>query len=95
MVAENRRLHRYMTEGVPVEVRRADGSIGGELVRRIDFNDLAENDWLAVNQFTVVEKRTNRRPDVVVFINGLPVAVIELKKVWTDKAVGLTPLPSK
>ncbi|MCQ4158808.1 type I restriction endonuclease subunit R [Roseomonas sp. GC11] len=79
LVEENRRLHRYLTEGVPVEVRRADGSIGGEHVRLLDLRDPAVNDWLAVNQFTVVENKANRRPDVVVFVNGLPLAVLELK----------------
>ena len=79
LVVENRRLHRYLVEGVPVEVRRADGSIGGEQVRLIDFDDPETNDWLAVNQFTVIENKANRRPDVVIFVNGLPLGVIELR----------------
>ncbi|MGY3032717.1 type I restriction enzyme R subunit [Bradyrhizobium sp. USDA 4354] len=79
LVRENRRLHRYMIEGVPLEVRRPDGSVGGEHVRLIDFEDADANDWLALNQFTVIESGANRRPDVVVFINGLPIGVIELK----------------
>jgi type I restriction enzyme R subunit len=52
LVPENRRLHRYMIEGVPVDVRRPDGSIGGEQARLIDFDDPDANDWLAVNQYT-------------------------------------------
>jgi len=76
---ENRRLHRFLVEGVPVEVRRPDGTISGEYVRLLDLDDPAANDWLAVNQFTVVENKANRRADVVVFINGLPLAVLELK----------------
>jgi type I restriction enzyme R subunit len=79
LIEENRRLHRYLVEGVPVEVRRPDGSIGGELARLIDLTDVAANDWLAVNQFTVIENKANRRPDVVVLVNGLPLGVIELK----------------
>ena len=79
LVHENRRLHRFLSEGVPVEVRRADGTIGGEQVRLLDFDEPTANDLLAVNQFTVIENRANRRPDVVVFINGLPLAVLELK----------------
>ena len=79
LIEENRRLHRYLVEGVPVEVRRPDGSIGGELARLIDLHDVAANDWLAVNQFTVIENKANRRPDVVVLVNGLPLGVIELK----------------
>ena len=80
LVEENRRLHRYLIEGVPVEVAREDGSVGGDVARLIDFDDANANDWLAVNQFTVIEHGHNRRPDVVLLVNGLPLAVIELKK---------------
>jgi type I restriction enzyme R subunit len=86
LVEENRRLHRYMIEGVPVEVRRADGSIGGEQVRLIDFDNPDANDWLAVNQFTVIENKANRRPDVVIFVNGLPLGVVELKNPGDENA---------
>ena len=64
---------------MPIEVAREDGSIGGDVARLIDFDDVDMNDWLAVNQFTVIEHEHNRRPDVVLFVNGLPLAVIELK----------------
>ena len=86
LVAENRRLHRYLIEGVPVEVRRPDGSIGGEQVRLIDFDDPDANDWLAVNQFTVIENKANRRPDIVIFVNGMPLGVIELKNPGDENA---------
>lgn len=86
LVEENRRLHELMTGGVSVEVPRPDGSIGGELVRLIDFNDTDKNDWLALNQVTVIEERVNRRPDVVVFLNGMPVGVIELKNPGDENA---------
>ncbi len=79
LIEENRRLHRYLVEGVPVEVAREDGSTGGDAARLIDFTDADSNDWLAVNQFTVIEGQNNRRPDVVLFVNGLAIAVIELK----------------
>ena len=79
LIEENRRLHRYLIEGVPVEVAREDGSTGGDTAWLIDFIDADSNDWLAVNQFTVIEGQKNRRPDVVLFVNGLPLAVIELK----------------
>ena len=79
LIEENRRLQRYLLEGVPVEVAREDGSIGGDVARLIDFDDVDMNDWLAVNQFTVIEHEHNRRPDVVLFVNGLPMAVVELK----------------
>ena len=86
LIEENRRLHRYLIEGVPVEVAREDGSIGGDVARLIDFDNVDANDWLAVNQYTVVEHSHNRRPDVVLFINGLPLAVIELKNPGDENA---------
>ncbi|HAS89578.1 MAG TPA: DEAD/DEAH box helicase [Desulfovibrio sp.] len=76
---ENRRLHHFMTDGVDVEITRADGTIGGDKAWLVDFDNPDNNDWLAVNQFTIIEDSRERRPDVVVFINGLPVGVIELK----------------
>jgi type I site-specific restriction-modification system R (restriction) subunit len=56
------------------------------MVRLIDFDDPAANDWLAVNQFTVIEAGHNRRPDIVVFINGLPLSIIELKNAADEEA---------
>src|SRR5262249_3344802 len=86
LVEENRRLHRYIIEGVPVEVRRPDGTIGGEQARLIAFDDPDANDWLAVNQYTVIENKANRRPDVVIFVNGLPLSVVELKNPGDENA---------
>lgn len=86
LTEENRRLHRMLVEGVDVEFPRDDGSIAGAKVRLIDFETPDNNDWLAVNQFTVIEGKINRRPDVVVFINGLPLGVIELKNPGTEEA---------
>ena len=86
LIEENRRLHRYLIEGVPVEIAREDGSIGGDVARLIDFDNVDANDWLAVNQYTVVEHSHNRRPDVVLFVNGLPLAVIELKNPGDENA---------
>lgn len=79
LTATNRRFHAMLRDGVEVEYRRADGSIAGDRVRLVDFANPDANDWLVVNQFTVIEGQNNRRPDLVVFLNGLPVAVIELK----------------
>jgi type I restriction enzyme R subunit len=79
LVEENRRLHRLMVEGVDVEFYSEDGTIRGDKVRLIDFGNLAANDWLATGQFTVIEGSFNRRPDIVLFVNGLPLGVIELK----------------
>jgi len=75
----NRALHRMLVDGVTVEYRRPDGAIAGAQACVLDFDDPDNNDWLAVNQYTVVENRHTRRPDVVLFVNGLPLAVIELK----------------
>jgi type I restriction enzyme R subunit len=79
LAANNHAIHRYLVEGVPVEYQRADGSLRGDLIRVLDHADPDNNEFLAVNQFTVVEDRRERRPDVVLFVNGLPLAVIELK----------------
>jgi type I restriction enzyme R subunit len=79
LIEENRRLHKLVTEGVDVEFYAEDGTIRGDKVRLIDFDDTAANDWLATGQFSIVESKYNRRPDVVIFVNGLPLAVIELK----------------
>jgi type I restriction enzyme R subunit len=68
-----------LVNGVTIEYRRADGSIAGDQARVIDFDDPANNDWIAVNQFTVSDGHHTRRPDVVLFVNGLALAVIELK----------------
>lgn len=75
----NRVFHSLLRDGVPVEYARPDGGIAGDLARLVDFSNPEANDWLAVNQFTVVEGHHTRRPDIVVFLNGLPVGLIELK----------------
>ncbi len=82
----NRAFHRMLVDGVTVEYRRPDGSIAGAQARVLDFDDPENNDWLAVNQFTVSENRHTRRPDVVLFVNGLPLAVIELKNPADEQA---------
>ena len=88
--ARNRAFHRMLVNGVEIEYGEAGGAVRGDLVRVIDFDAPANNDWLAVNQFTVTENRNARRPDVVLFVNGLPLGVIELKNpadedatIWT------------
>lgn len=79
LLEENRRLHKLMTEGVDVEYYAADGTLAAGKVWLIDFDRPENNDWLVVNQFVVIQGQHRRRPDVVVFVNGLPLAVIELK----------------
>src|SRR6185503_19555896 len=86
LVERNRAVHRMLVDGVPVEFRRKDGSISGAQAQVIDFDSPKNNDWLVVNQFTVSEGQHTRRPDVVLFVNGLPLAVIELKNPADENA---------
>ena len=88
--ARNRAFHRLLVNGVTVEYPSRDGSIRGAQARVLNYEDPTANDWLAVNQFTVTENKNKRRPDIVLFVNGLPLAVIELKNpadedatIWT------------
>jgi len=92
MVQNNRAFHRMLVDGVPVECRgenRTDGTdreSRTEIVRLVDFENPESNNWLVVNQFTVVEGQHNRRPDVLVFVNGLPLAIVELKNPADENA---------
>ncbi len=90
LVARNRATHRMLTDGVPVEYRDAEGAIRGGQARLIDFDHPEANDLLAVNQFTIVENKHKRRPDVLLFVNGLPLAVLELKNAAAENATVLT-----
>ncbi len=86
LVGNNHAFHRMLIDGIEVEYRRPDGTIKGDLVHLIDFKNPEKNDWLAVNQFTIIENHNNRRPDIVVFVNGIPLVVIELKNPADEKA---------
>ena len=86
LIQRNRTLHRLLVDGVTVEYRDAEGAIRGVQARVIDFDDLAKNHLLAVNQFRVLENKHSRRPDVVLFVNGLPLAVLELKNAASEDA---------
>jgi type I restriction enzyme R subunit len=86
LVQSNRAFHKMLRDGVEVEYPRGDGSIAGDWVRLVDFGDVAANDWLVVNQFTVIEGQHNRRPDIVVFVNGLPLGLVELKNAADEDA---------
>ncbi|OJZ17385.1 MAG: DEAD/DEAH box helicase, partial [Thiobacillus sp. 65-29] len=85
LVSANRQLHRWLVDGVPVEYQR-DGETRGDRVRLLDFADVSANDWLAVNQFSVQGAKLTRRPDVVLFVNGLPLVVVELKNPGDEDA---------
>ena len=84
--ARNRDFHRMVVSGVTVEYRTDDGAVRGTQARVIDFDDPTNNDCLAVNQFTVVEDKHERRTDIVLFVNGLPLGVIELKNPTDEDA---------
>ncbi len=86
LASRNRAVHRHLVDGVTVEYRATDGAIRGAQTRVLDFGDPDANDWLAVNQFAVAEDKRSRRVDVVLFVNGLPLAVIELKNAADENA---------
>ncbi|HUX58112.1 MAG TPA: type I restriction endonuclease subunit R [Bacteroidales bacterium] len=85
LLINNETFHQYLTEGIDIEFRK-DGNIRGDKVYLIDFNNPESNEFLAVNQFTIIENNNNKRPDIVLFINGLPLVVIELKNPTDEKA---------
>ena len=82
----NRNFHRMLVDGVGVEYRDSDGVVRGAQVRVVDFEDPEANFWQVVNQFTVEEDQNRRRPDIVIFVNGLPLAIIELKNPTDETA---------
>jgi len=85
LIENNRRFQQMLTDGVDVSWMAPEGERHGK-VWLVDMENPTNNDWLAVNQFTVIENRHERRPDIVLFINGLPLAVIELKNPANENA---------
>ncbi|HHQ5452549.1 TPA: type I restriction endonuclease subunit R [Aeromonas veronii] len=77
-LSANRAFHRLLVNGVPVQYQR-DGETVGDFVRLVDFEDPTANEWLAINQFTIKGPKHTRRPDIILFVNGLPLVVLELK----------------
>ncbi len=84
LIQTNRAFHKMLRDGVEVEYPRPDGSIAGDHVRLVDFADPESNDWVVVNQYIVIEGQHNRRPDLVVFVNGIPLGIIELKNATSE-----------
>ncbi|TNM37696.1 type I restriction endonuclease subunit R [Nocardioides albidus] len=84
-ITENARVHQLLIHGVPVEYRDDSGAVRTTSVHLIDFENPANNDWLAVNQFTIIGNK-NRRPDVLVFVNGIPIGLLELKNLADEHA---------
>jgi len=85
LIANNETFHRLLTEGIPV-TKRVDGDDRGDHVWLIDFKNPANNDFAVVNQFTIIENHQNKRPDIILFVNGIPLVVIELKNAADEKA---------
>ena len=89
LIANNEAFHRLLTEGIPVTYQKG-GETRGDLLWLVDFAHPENNEYLAVNQFTVIENGVNKRPDVVLFVNGLPLVVIELKNAADENATVLS-----
>lgn len=85
LLSDNEAFHKMLTEGITVEVQR-DGITRGEIVKLIDFDDVSNNDFVVSNQFTIIENGNNKRPDIILFVNGLPLVVIELKNAVDENA---------
>ena len=84
LLANNEAFHRLLTEGIPV-TKRVDGQERGDRVFLVDFDNPSHNEFLVVNQFTIIENGVNKRPDVLLFVNGLPLVVMELKNAVNEK----------
>lgn len=85
LLAANRAFHQLLVNGVPVEYQK-DGETRGDFVRLIDFAEVGANEWLAVNQFSIKGAKHTRRPDIILFVNGLPLVLLELKNPADEKA---------
>lgn len=85
LLSANRHFHKLLVNGVPVQYQK-DGETRGDFVRLVDWETPAKNDWVAVNQFTIKGARHTRRPDIILFVNGLPLVLLELKNPADENA---------
>jgi len=85
LITNNEKIHEFLIEGIPLEYRK-NTSIKNDYIKLIDFENPNNNQFTAVNQFTIIENNKNRRPDIILFINGIPIVVIELKNPADEKA---------
>src|SRR3989344_2364620 len=85
-VINNQNFHRMVVNGIDVEYKKKNGEIKNDKVWLFDDNNIKNNEFLAVNQFTIIEERNNRRPDIILFVNGLPIVLIELKNPADENA---------
>lgn len=86
LLLDNKDFHELLINGVNIEYRADNGEIKNTNIKLIDFDDTSKNEFIAVNQLTVIQNEINRRPDVVLFVNGLPLVVIEIKNAADSKA---------
>ena len=86
VIENNHEFHNLLVNGVPIEYRNESGEMRHTILRVVDFDDPQQNEFLAINQLTIIQGDINRRPDVVLFINGLPIALVELKNATDSKA---------
>ncbi|MCL2312459.1 MAG: type I restriction endonuclease, partial [Firmicutes bacterium] len=86
LIENNHSFHRLITNGVSVQYKKADGNIKDDIVWLFDHQNISNNEFLAINQFTIKEERYNRRPDIILFVNGLPLVIVELKNPSDEKA---------
>ncbi|MEX1064322.1 MAG: type I restriction endonuclease subunit R [Candidatus Paceibacterota bacterium] len=86
ILLDNRQFHSQLTDGVSVEYRTPDGGVRTEQARLFDFEDPTKNEFVAINQFTVINGDYHRRPDIVLFVNGLPLGIIEIKDPTDERA---------
>lgn len=84
-LADNRLFHQFLTQGVPLE-RQVEGEKRGDVVRLVDFDDVSANEFWVVNQVTVKQGRHERRADIVLYVNGFPLVVMELKNAVNENA---------
>ncbi len=85
-VSNNQEFHKMLVNGIDIEYRGKDEKVRGDKLFVLDFNQIDNNEFLAVNQFTIIENRHERRPDIVLFLNGIPIVVIELKNPEDENA---------
>ena len=85
LLSDNETFHKLLVEGVKVDVQR-DGITRGEIVHLVDFDDVSNNDFVVANQLTIIENGHNKRPDIILFVNGLPLVVVELKNAVDENA---------
>ena len=86
LIKSNKEFHAFLTEGIPLEYRNKQGKIISDNIKLIDYQNPNNNQFIGINQFTVIENNKNRRPDIIIFINGLPISVIEIKNPISESA---------